>query len=61
MATGDKLKQIRIEKGVSRKDLAEQVGVTESMIGQIERGTKTLTLPLAKEIATVLECSISDF
>jgi DNA-binding XRE family transcriptional regulator len=61
MATGEKVMQIRIAKGVSRKELANQVGVTESMIGQIERGTKALTVPLAKEIATVLECSISDF
>ena len=61
MATGEKVMQIRIAKGVSRKELANQVGVTESMIGQIERGTKALTVPLAKEIATVLQCSISDF
>jgi DNA-binding XRE family transcriptional regulator len=61
MATGEKVMQIRIAKGVSRKELANQVGVTESMIGQIERGTKALTVPLAKEIATVLGCSISDF
>ena len=61
MATGDMLKNKRLEAGLSRKELGDKVNVTESMIGQLERGTKTLTLPLAKEIAKVLGCSISDF
>lgn len=61
MATGEKMMQKRIEKGLSRKELAEKVGVTESMIGQIERGTKALTVALGKEIAQVLQCTVNDF
>lgn len=61
MATGEKMMQKRIEKGLSRKELADKVGVTESMIGQIERGTKALTVALGKEIAQVLQCTVNDF
>ena len=61
MATGDKLMKLRKKKGLSRKELADAVNVTQSMIGQIERGTKALTVPLAKEIAKVLGCTVNDF
>lgn len=61
MATGEKMMQKRIEKGLSRKELADKVGVSESMIGQIERGTKALTVALGKEIAQVLQCTVNDF
>lgn len=61
MAIGDKLMKLRKKKGLSRKELADKVGVTESMIGQIERGTKALTVALGKEIAQVLQCTVNDF
>lgn len=61
MAIGDKLMKMRKKSGLSRKELADKVGVTQSMIGQIERGTKALTVPLAKEIAKVLGCTVNDF
>ncbi len=61
MATGDKLMRLRKRAKLSRKELADAVNVTQSMIGQIERGTKALTVPLAKEIAKVLGCTVNDF
>lgn len=60
MGIGDNLKLIRERKGVTQADLAQKLGVTHSMVCQIERGTKTLSLPLAKEISEILGCSIED-
>lgn len=58
MSIGTNLKRIRKDKGMSQQELAEAVGVTQSMIAQIERGTKALTMELGKEIAKVLEVKI---
>ena len=58
MSVGENLKRLRQEKGLSQAALAELVGVSQPMIAQIERGTKSLTMELGKEIATVLDSSI---
>ena len=60
MGIGDNLKRLREANGITQCELAEQVGITQSMLCQLERGTKTLSLPLAKEIAEILKCSIED-
>ncbi|MBO5990948.1 MAG: helix-turn-helix transcriptional regulator [Lentisphaeria bacterium] len=45
---------------MTQKELAEKVNVDQSMICQIERGTKTPSLPLSVEIAEALGCDIHD-
>ena len=45
---------------MTQEKLAEAVGVTAPMITQVERGTKTITLLLANDIAKVLGCRIDD-
>lgn len=60
MSIGEKVKIKRLQQGLRQEDLALITGVTRSMIGQIERGTKTLTVPLGKEIARALNCSLED-
>ena len=61
MNIGEKVKEKRIEADVMQVTLAEMVGVSQSMICQIERGTKMPTVPLAKQIADALGCNIQDF
>lgn len=61
MAIGENLKKIRTEAGITQATLADKVGIGRSMLAQIERGTKALSLPLAETIATELGCSIYDF
>ncbi len=61
MNVGYNVRMQRMSKGMSQDDLAEAVGVSKSMIYQVERGTKNLTIELANEIANVLECKINDF
>lgn len=58
MSIGTNIKERRLKCGFTQKELAERVNVDQSMICQIERGTKTPTLPLGKEIAEVLGCNL---
>ncbi len=61
MSIGTIIREKRMNKGLTQVQLGEQIGVTTSMVNQIERGTKMPTLPLAKEIADVLQCKVEDF
>ncbi|MEE0858293.1 MAG: helix-turn-helix transcriptional regulator [Acutalibacteraceae bacterium] len=58
MNIGENTKKIRTNLGLTQTELAERVGIGRSMLAQIERGTKTMTLPVAAEIAKALNCSI---
>lgn len=61
MSIGANLKRVRTKAGLSQSELAELVGVTQSMIAQVERGTKALTLELGREIAIALNIQIGEF
>lgn len=52
---GDNIRKRREEIGMKSTDLAKSVQVS-----QIERGTKTVSVPLAVKIARVLECEIQE-
>ncbi len=47
----NRLNVLRAERGVSRKDLAEAVGVNFQTVGYIERGDYSPSLELALRIA----------
>ena len=55
------IKAKRRECGLTQKELADKVGVDQSMICQIERGTKSPTLALSVEIAAALGCDVCEF
>lgn len=61
MSVGSNIKHLRMMNGLSQEELADKVNVTKSMISQIERGTKNLTMELGEELAKVLGCDIRDF
>lgn len=61
MSIGANIKARRLQLQMTQKELAEKVMVDQSMICQIERGTKVPTLPLSLEIANVLSCDVKDF
>ena len=60
MSVGENIKKLREEKGYTQLKLSNKVGITQSMIAQIERGTKAVNLQLGKQIAEVLGCSVDD-
>lgn len=50
---------LRTEKGISRQELAERVGVNYQTIGFIERGDYSPSLELAFKIAEVFEVDLT--
>jgi transcriptional regulator with XRE-family HTH domain len=60
LSIGANLKRLRTDKGMSQVELAGAVNVTQSMIAQIERGTKALTMELGREISETLGVSINE-
>lgn len=60
MNVGEKIRSLREECGISQHELSVQVMCTQSMICQIERGTKVPTILLANEIAKVLGCTVDE-
>mgnify|MGYP003603084679 CR=1 FL=1 len=55
---GQKVRQIRISKGISQERLAELAGIDRSYMGNIERGEKNVTLKKAYEICDALNVDI---
>ena len=55
---GENLKRIRLEKGVSRKELAEKLGITEIAVGQYERGDRQPQLDKIFAAADFLKVSV---
>ena len=55
---GNRLKQMRIEKGLTLKELSDLVGLSDSQLCLIENGESNLTKKRAADIATVLHVGI---
>ncbi len=60
MNVGANIRRIREEKGIVQARLAEQAQVSQSMLCQIERGTKLPSLPLGAELARLLGCELQE-
>lgn len=60
MNVGMNIRAMREKIGMQQAELAEKTGVTQSMICQIERGTKSCSVQLGADIAGVLGCEIGD-
>jgi transcriptional regulator with XRE-family HTH domain len=55
---GNRLKEVREEKGFKREDLAKQIGTSAAIIGRYERNERTPSIDIAKNIAEALEVSL---
>ena len=60
MSVGETVKTLRLRKGLTQKELGARVGVSEAMICQIERGSRVLSLPVAKDMTAVLGCTLEE-
>lgn len=60
MSTGEIIRRRREALGIEQKEMAAQLEITPSMLCQIERGTKQVTIPLGKKIARILECTMDE-
>ena len=54
-----RLRELRRDRGLSLKALADKSGVSAGMLSEIERGAKNPTVRLAYQISRALGCSIS--
>lgn len=60
MNIGENVRKIRTKKNITQAELARKVNISQAMLCQIERGTKSLSLLLARDIAEVLGCDVKD-
>lgn len=56
---GKKIRQLRISRGLTQKQLAREVGCTDSHITQIERGQVNPSLKRLRMIAGVLQVPVA--
>ena len=60
MDFGNKLKELRTQNGLTQKQLADQLGVTKSVVSFYERQERTPTPDILRKLAAVFHVS-SDF
>ena len=60
MSIGKNIARLREASDIRQIELAKAVNVSQSLICQIERGTKVPSLPLARQIANALGCDVND-
>lgn len=58
MNVGGNIRRAREEAGLTQVFVAERAGISQSMLCQIERGTKNPSLQIGKEIADILGCDL---
>ncbi|WP_374347888.1 helix-turn-helix domain-containing protein [Chitinimonas sp.] len=56
---GEKLRQMRANRGLSQDALALMADIDRSYVGRIERGEVNITLEKAYQLAKVLECPLT--
>ena len=59
-SVGQRVKQIRLSKGISQEQLAEAVGVGVTHISHLETGAGTVSLKVFLAIVNVLNCSADE-
>jgi transcriptional regulator with XRE-family HTH domain len=60
LKVGIKIRELRIQQGLTQQELAFKAGLYRSYIGQIERAEKNITLVNLEIIAVALEVDIKD-
>jgi len=60
MSIGECIKRKRLEMGYSQDTFAKMIGIGQSMVAQIERGSKIPNMLLGKSIAEVLGCRVDE-
>lgn len=60
MTVGERIKKIRLEKGMTQKEVAEKCGINDANIRKYESGRQNPKLDTIEKIATALEVSPSE-
>jgi transcriptional regulator with XRE-family HTH domain len=57
---GERVREKRLEQGLSQEELAVKAGVHRTYIGMIERAEKNITLSNIEKVAKALDISITN-
>lgn len=58
---GNNIRLFRINKGFTQKQLGEMLEISDVMVGQYERGTRTPKTPMLQKMAKIFGVSVEDF
>ena len=56
---GQRIREMRIAKGLTQEDLAHESDIDRSYIGGVERGERNLSFDKLCEIAQALDCDVA--
>ena len=54
MTLGEKIRQVRLERGLTQKQLAETVGIRQTVLSEYENGKRRITPKMAEKFAKAL-------
>jgi transcriptional regulator with XRE-family HTH domain len=57
---GERIRELRIERGISQEKLAELAGLHRNYIGHLERGEKTASLDVIVRLSASFDTSVTD-
>lgn len=55
---GNKIKMLRLNKGLKQSELSDKIGIHQSNITRIEAGRYSVGLDILQEIANALDCDL---
>ncbi|WP_081734274.1 helix-turn-helix domain-containing protein [Halalkalibacter akibai] len=58
---GKRIRAYRKLKGYTQQEFAKEIGVSVSVLGEVERGNRLPSEPVVERMATVLNISKQDF
>lgn len=61
MEISDRIRSLRVEKGLKQKDLAKMAGVAPNTLSRIEQGKFNPSLKTLSKLADALGINLSDF
>lgn len=61
LAFGLRVKELRLEKGLSQEKLANLAGVDRTYMTQVENGKRNISIENIRKICIALDVNLSDF
>lgn len=57
---GQRVREVRLEKGWTQEQLALEAGVKRAYLSEVESGKRAVSLPIVEKLANALGCEPSD-
>ncbi|MDK1716394.1 helix-turn-helix domain-containing protein [Dellaglioa algida] len=59
MTTGERIKKLRKDRGLTQSELAKEIGISRSYMSEIESDKRNMSIKTLTKIATGLDISLS--